>query len=155
MVQFKVKNEIFDIPKDKLEKYPQGILYISWKWENFSEDPMEILHMEPEDFKTIVNFYDTGKWPNRYLRCNRIPCLTFSDGFKVEATLYFNLPDTDEDMSWENDLTQSPSSTTSSENEYLTDREYKDRDCLWGERLHQEKLRREDERAEWDGFDVY
>lgn len=155
MAQFVVKNKTFVIPEGRLNSYPDSFLAIAWKWREIGEDSVDVGDIDPSEFQVIVNFYLTGKWPNYYLKNNRLPIVSIN-GQKVDATDYFLLPCDDNHIDWSVDEAGSPESpkVTGWSPAHFKDRDYergdyKDRDCLWGERLFQEKMRREDERAEW------
>lgn len=159
--QFVVNNKTFIIPLDKLSTYPDSILSIIWSWRKEGEDKVVINDIEVSDFQIIVNFYLTGRWPNKYLRCNRMPTVKVGQSV-VDACDYFLLPCDQDYMEWDEELYKTPDSPPVSDwtpshfgDKDYENGDYKDRDCLWAERMYQDKMRREDERAEWDAFDEY
>lgn len=153
MPKFIVNNKTFEIPENKLMNYPESVLAIVWRWRNKSEDSVLIENIEIPDFCIVVNFYNTGKWPNSYLTKSKLPRVRVNGEF-VDAADYFLLPSGDEHIDWES--SDDSVSSSEEESEYAEhEKVYKDRDCLWAQRLYDEKMRREDERAEWDLFEDY
>lgn len=162
MAQFIVDRTIFSIPEEKLMSYPDSVLAILWSWRQVGENEVAVENVSIKDFRMIVDFYLTGKWPNRYLRGVSLPQVKVGN-MVVDAADYFLLPSGDSYTDW----SDNSSSTSTEESDvgdwtpsHFGDKDYemgdfKDRDCLWAERLHDEKMRREDERAEWDCFEDY
>lgn len=166
MAKFIVGEKTFEIPEEKLKEYPQSILTLIWEWRDQGADSVLLDSIQVSDFQIIVNFYLTGKWPNKYLKCNRMPTVTVGGDIDVDAADYFLLPSDPGYMEWDEEIFKTPDSPPlKSLGEEWTpshfgDRDYEngdyqDKDCLWAEREYQEDMRRADERAEWDAFDDY
>jgi hypothetical protein len=67
-VVYRVGEEKFRVPLDKLKRYPDCLLSISHRR---SVGPVVVLTtIEPEVMRTIMTFFQTGYWPNPYLREN-------------------------------------------------------------------------------------